>query len=119
MVHATLNEMRTAVVIIMMASCMVAHAQQEGTKPTAAVLQTCLLRTSDLTWAELKLTPDQLRRMGYIQEACQQECDAAGRVKSEDSISNADGEVVMEEVRSVLSREQYEAWVAHCQERKP
>ena len=89
------------------------HAQPAG-GPPSEVLQSCLLGTTDATWQALQLTPDQLRRMHHIQEACKEECDVAGAKKVENPISNADGSTVMAEVYNVLSADQYRAWVAYC-----
>ncbi len=89
-------------------------AQRPGTEPGSAVLQSCLLGTSPDVWNTLKLTSDQIRRMGHIQEACKVECDGAGVPVVHNPISNADGETVMAEVRNVLSTDQYNAWVAYC-----
>ncbi|MBK9286859.1 MAG: hypothetical protein IPN38_04035 [Flavobacteriales bacterium] len=73
-----------------------------------------VLNTPPETWATLKLTPDQLRRMLLVQDACREECEATGAKKSEDSISNADGSTILSEVKNILSEEQYAAWVATC-----
>jgi len=89
-------------------------AQTPGTEPSSEVLQSCLLGTPPTFWTKLKLTPDQLERMRRIQEACEEECDGAGVPVVPNPISNADGETVMSEVRHVLTREQYNAWVAYC-----
>lgn len=90
------------------------NAQVPGPQPTAAILQRCVLNTPPETWATLKLTPDQLRRMLLVQDACREECEATGAKKSEDSISNADGSTILSEVKNILSEEQYAAWVATC-----
>jgi hypothetical protein len=92
----------------------VAPAQVPVQGPGPAELQRCLLNTMPETWAALKLSPDQLRRMGFVQEACGEECDAAGMKKPAGSISSANGETVMAEVRNILTEEQYAAWVATC-----
>lgn len=91
-----------------------AAAQVPVSEPSPAQLQQCLLRTPADTWATLKLTSDQLRRMGFVQEACREECEATGAKKEERSISNADGSTVLSEVKNILSEDQYAAWVATC-----
>lgn len=86
----------------------------QSSAPSSEVLQSCLLGTRDDTWATLKLTSDQLRRMHAVQEACKEECDVAGVKKDPNSISTADGKTIMSELDNILSEEQYDAWVAYC-----
>jgi hypothetical protein len=97
---------------LLCASMATAQVPVPATSP--AVLQRCLLNTAPETWTTLHLTPDQLRRMLLVQEACTEECDAAGMKKDPNAISNADGSTVMAEVRNILTEEQYAAWVATC-----
>ncbi|MBK8340192.1 MAG: hypothetical protein IPK99_09500 [Flavobacteriales bacterium] len=78
------------------------------------MLQSCLLGTPNETWTALKLTRDQLQRVHNIQEACKEECSAAGARKQANPISNADGTTVMAELDNILDEEQYRAWVAYC-----
>jgi hypothetical protein len=90
------------------------QAQAPPTAPGPSELQRCLLNTPPQTWTSLKLSPDQLRRIGYVQEACGEECDAAGMKKDPNAISNADGSTVMAEVKNILTEDQYTAWVKLC-----
>lgn len=89
-------------------------AQTPATGPSSESLQSCLLGTRPETWATLKLTRDQFQRVGYVQEACKEECAIAGAKKKTNTISNADGSTVMGELKSILTEEQYRAWVAYC-----
>ena len=91
-----------------------ALAQKPAVEPSPAVLQHCLLNTPADIWTTLQLNSDQLRRMVMVQEACTEECEAAGRKKPEQAISNADGSTVMSEVKNILTEEQYAAWVKYC-----
>lgn len=91
-----------------------AQAQVPVREPGPAELQRCLLNTKPQAWTALKLSPDQLRRIGYVQEACGEECDAAGMKKDPNAISNADGSTVMAEVKNILTEDQYTAWVKLC-----
>lgn len=89
-------------------------AQPTTVGPSSEVLQSCLLGTPTETWTALKLTRDQLRRVQNIQEACKEECGAAGAKKQANPISNADGTTVMAELDNILDDDQYRAWVAYC-----
>lgn len=89
-------------------------AMAQSQTPSSEVLQSCLLGTRADTWASLKLTPDQLRRVQAVQEACKEECDVAGAKKDPNSISTADGSTIMSELDNILSKEQYDQWVAYC-----
>ncbi len=106
--------MRTHLLVFAAVLLFEGPAQAQVQEPSPAVLQRCLLNTMPETWTALKLDPDQLRRMGFVQEACGEECDAAGMKKPENAISNANGETVMAEVKNILTEEQYTAWVATC-----
>jgi hypothetical protein len=91
-----------------------ALAQTPATQPSAAELQKCLLGTHEDTWMKLHLSEDQLQRMGWVQQACREECEAAGVKKVDNPISNADGSTVLSEVKNILTPDQYRAWVAQC-----
>lgn len=91
-----------------------ALAQPATQEPGSAVLQSCLLGTSPDIWTRLKLSPDQMRRMEHIQEACRLECEGAGVTEVANPVSDEDGESILEDVRMVLSSEQYRQWVAYC-----
>ena len=89
-------------------------AQSGVDQPSTEVLQSCLLGTKAEVWATLQLTPDQTRRAEHIQEACKEECNVAGAKKSVVKASDADGSTIMDELRNVLTKEQYMGWVAYC-----
>jgi hypothetical protein len=109
--------MKHLVWIALLACCGgTALAQKPVSGPDDAALQKCLLGTFDGTWTELKLTSDQLERMRRVQSACREECEKAGVKKVDNPISNADGSTVLSEVKNILTKEQYEAWVGHCRE---
>lgn len=90
-------------------------AQTQASGPSSEVLQSCLLGTDAGTWGTLKLTSDQLERVRRVQEACKEEC-AASMEKSptQRSISTADGNTVIAELKNILTPEQYQAWSAQC-----
>ncbi|HQW05992.1 MAG: hypothetical protein IPH05_03045 [Flavobacteriales bacterium] len=106
--------MRTPLLLMALVATAYAFAQEPA--PANADLQRCLLRTTSETWTLLKLTPDQLQRMKFIQEACAEECKAAGAPGNQNPISHTDGSTVLGELRSVLTTVQYNAWMAGCKE---
>lgn len=81
--------------------------------------QTCLLHTDPSAWASLLLTSDQLERVKRIQEACQEECKAAGSNAQPSTISSADGSTVIGELKNILSKEQYDGWSVWCASHSP
>lgn len=94
-----------------------AEAQTTTQQPNDAILQTCLLRTDPGTWNSLKLTPDQLRRARLVQQACAEECKASDMKKPQDSsMISASGTTVVDELKSVLTPDQFRTWSAWCAE---
>jgi len=91
-----------------------AFTQTPEVSLSSMALQSCLLGTGPGTWEQLQLNSDQLRRMQFVQEACKEECDLASAQKRAPSHSTADGSVIMEEVRNILTGDQYRAWTAYC-----
>lgn len=89
-------------------------AQRPNTALSSEVLQSCLLGTGDDVWGTLKLSYDQLTRIKFVQEACAEECTAAGAKKDPKSISSADGSTILAEVENILTPEQYVMWVNYC-----
>lgn len=89
-------------------------AQNTAPSPSVAVLQSCLLGTGPSTWVALKLTSDQMERARRIQEACKEECVAAGVIPRKDGVSAADGSTIISELKNVLTSDQYDQWVAYC-----
>lgn len=102
----------TTVLFVLGISCAV--AQERAPQPSDAMLQSCLLGTPATTWTSLKLTRDQTERVKRVQEACKEECEAAGAEKPADSISHATGSTVIEELKSILDEGQYRAWLSYC-----
>lgn len=89
-------------------------AQSSPAAQSTAVLQSCLLGTGPSMWSSLKLTTDQMERARRIQEACKEECAAAGVKHRNDGVSAADGSTIISELKNVLTSEQYSAWLAYC-----
>jgi len=91
-----------------------AFAQQPAKELSSGALQSCLLGTPEKVWTDLKLTRDQLKRIKYVQEACKEECEGAGVAFVPNDLSNSSGTVVLGEVRNILTKDQYRAWVGYC-----
>lgn len=91
-----------------------AFAQTTATSQRTEVLQSCLLGTNTNTWNFLKLSRDQMERTRMIQEACKEECAAAGVKPRNDGISTADGSTIISELKNVLTSDQFDQWVAYC-----
>jgi len=96
-------------------STMAAHAQASGHGPSSEALQSCFMGTPMATWTKLKLSSDQLERLGRIQEACKEECELPNVKKEADPISHSDGSMVMTELKNILTMDQYAAWLAYCE----
>lgn len=105
---------RLLILLPLLLSSITALAQSDSAAPSSAVLQSCLLGTSPEQWAMLKLSQDQIRRISHIQEACREECEGAGVVVVPNPVAEGGGDMIMDDVRMVLSREQYTEWVAYC-----
>lgn len=100
--------------LLLVLSTIVTQAQVDTSGTSSLQLQACLLATGPSTWEALRLSPDQLRRMQFVQDACKEECDLQSIQKLPDPISNADGATVMAEVRNILTVDQFKAWMARC-----
>ena len=109
----TMARRATILLLFLLGTACLPAWSQEG-PPSSEVLQSCLLGTTEETWKKLALTRDQLVRIGRIQDACREECDVPGVIKTDNPISNSDGNTIMDEVRNVLSADQYRDWVAYC-----
>ena len=92
-----------------------AFGQTPDSTPSSAALQSCFMGTPAAMWTKLKLTSDQLERLGRVQDACKEECDLPNVKKEDDPISHSDGSMVMTELKNILTMDQYAAWLAYCQ----
>lgn len=92
-----------------------AFAQTPSGTPSSAVLQSCFMGTPATMWAKLKLTKDQQERLSRVLEACKTECDLPNLKKEEDPISHSGGDMIMTEVKNILTMDQYAAWLAYCE----
>lgn len=79
-------------------------------------LQRCLLESGPDVWAALVLSADQLQRMKLVQDACKEECAAATAERPLNAISTADGLTVLDELRNILTPEQFSHWSSRCGE---
>jgi hypothetical protein len=101
-------------IAVLLFSTAAAHGQTPDGTPSSVVLQSCFMGTPMATWTKLKLTSDQLERLGRVQEACKEECDLPNVKKEDDPISHSDGSMVMTELKNILTMDQYAAWLAYC-----
>ena len=92
-----------------------AFGQTPKTAPSSVVLQSCFMGTPEAMWTKLKLTSDQLERLSRVQEACKTECDLPNVKKEENPISHSGGDMIMTEVKNILTMDQYAAWLAYCE----
>ncbi|MBK9177473.1 MAG: hypothetical protein IPM46_14295 [Flavobacteriales bacterium] len=106
--------MKTPMLIIALLLSVTVCAQEPRATASDALLQTCLLGTGTHTWTTLKLTRDQLVRVQRVQEACKEECDAAGVPVVDNPLSSANGNTIISELKGILTSEQYQGWVAYC-----
>lgn len=78
----------------------------------------CLLNTNDEVWVSLDLSAEQLDQVRSIQTICKTDCMA---LQESGDVDPALAEGLLhkhqEEVRRVLSKEQFEQWTAWCAER--
>lgn len=93
-----------------------ASAQKPGDTPSSAVLQSCFMGTPATLWTKLKLTSDQLERLSRVQEACKTECDLPNARKDDNPLSHSGGDMIMKEVKNILTMDQYAAWLAYCED---
>ncbi|MGV9011394.1 MAG: hypothetical protein ACOH13_02270 [Flavobacteriales bacterium] len=92
-----------------------ASAQTPCGNPSSGALQSCFIGTPAATWTKMKLTSDQKERLGRVQEACKTECDAANEKKGNDAISHSSGDMIITELKNILTMDQYAAWLAYCE----
>lgn len=91
-----------------------AWAQTPTGGTSSAVLQSCFMGTPEQFWTGLKLTKDQTERLSRVQDACKKECDLPSVEKDDNPISHSDGDMIMAEVKNILTMDQYAAWQAYC-----
>ena len=92
-----------------------AIGQTPGGGPSSAVLQSCFIGTPAAMWTKMKLTSDQQERLSRVQEACKTECDAASGKKENDATSHSSGDMIITELKNILTMDQYAAWLAYCE----
>lgn len=95
-----------------------AHAQPPDVEQPLLIADECLLSTSDEAWASLGLSSEQLEQVKAVQTLCQTDCTAMQeRGGSDPALAQAMLEKHRENIRTVLSKEQYGKWLAWCEER--
>jgi hypothetical protein len=89
-------------------------AQVPNTAAGSAELQSCFMGTPDSFWAGLKLTSDQVERMSRVREACRTECVLPKGKAADDHGTVASGDMIITELRNILTMDQYAAWTTYC-----
>ena len=92
-----------------------AFGQTPAGNPSSAVLQSCFMGTPAAMWTKMKLTSDQLERLSRVQEACKTECDLPNVKKEENPISHSSGDMIITELKNILTMDQYAAWLDYCE----
>ncbi len=85
------------------------------TSDTAHVSLECLLGTKPMEWAALGLSTEQQAQVQAIQTVCETDCVAFKQAGTMDpAMSHAIVVEHHERIGKILSKEQYEQWVALC-----
>lgn len=71
----------------------------------------CLLATDQVAWEALGLSRDQAKRAGQVKEACEEEC---AETRAKGGSENALLAGYEEELRGILTPEQYTGWLKWC-----
>ena len=112
--HQQLNTMRSHLFSIVALLALSANAQNTPT----SIDEPCLLATNKETWASLGLSAEQIAKVEGLQTTCKTACAAVSETGERDVKTAA---AVMEkhedEVRKVLTEEQYNKWQTWCSER--
>ena len=95
------------------------YAQAPSEQPQSIpVSNDCLLNTNDEVWISLDLSAEQLEQVKSIQTICQTDCMALQEGGGTDA-ALAEGllQKHREDVRRVLTKDQFDKWTAWCAER--
>jgi hypothetical protein len=78
----------------------------------------CLLNTTDEAWASIGLSTEQLAEVRSIQTLCETDCTALQETGERDpELAQAMLEKHRENIRAVLTKEQYGKWLTWCDDR--
>lgn len=107
------------ILLLAMASQVSIKAQPPGTqKQSIPFTDECLLNTTDETWTSMGLAPEQIEEVKAIQTLCETDCTAMQETgKRDPALAQAMLEKHRENIRAVLSKEQYDKWQTWCEQR--
>lgn len=106
------------ILALVLTSASSAYAQPPDTQQPLVTADECMLNTTDETWTAMGLTSEQLDQVKAIQTLCQTDCTAMQeRGGSDPAMAQAMLEKHRENIRTVLSKDQYDNWLAWCGER--
>lgn len=106
------------IIALALASMANAYAQPPDTQQPLLTSDECLLNTSDEAWSALGLNTEQLEQVKAIQTLCQTDCMAIQETgESDPALAQAMLEKHRENIRAVLTKEQYDKWLAWCDQR--
>lgn len=107
------------ILLFAMAPLMGLKAQQPGSqRPSIPYTDECLLNTTERTWTSLGLAPEQIEEVKAIQTLCETDCTALQETGERDpELAQAMLEKHRENIRAVLTKEQYGKWQQWCDKR--
>jgi len=107
------------ILLFAMAPLLSLKAQPPGMqKQSLPYSDECLMTTTDEAWTSIGLTPQQLEEVRAIQTLCETDRTALQETGERDpELAQAMLEKHRENIRAVLSREQYEKWQQWCDKR--
>jgi hypothetical protein len=106
------------IIALALASITTSYAQPPDTQQPLLTSDECMLNTTEETWTALGLTSEQLDQVKAIQTLCQTDCTALQeRGGSDPAMAQAMLEKHRENIRTVLSKDQYAKWLDWCGER--
>lgn len=107
------------IILFAMAPLLSLQAQPPGMqKQSIPYTDECLLNTTEETWSAVGLTPEQIEEVMTIRTLCETDCTALQQTGERDpELAHAMLEKHRENLRAVLSREQYDKWQKWCEKR--
>lgn len=97
---------------------LVAQSTGRATPDTTHVSEECLLGMKAQEWGALGLTAEQITQVQAVQTDCKTDCVALKQTAATDpAMSHAALEKHQERIGRILTKEQYDKWIAWCKER--
>jgi hypothetical protein len=107
------------ILALVLTSAASAYAQPPDTEqPVQLASDVCLLNTTDEAWTALGLSAEQLEQVKSVQTLCETDCTAMQESgQSDPALAQAMLDKHRENIRSVLTKEQYDKWLTWCDDR--